>query len=76
MQASSTGLGSRAAFLAAEDPELLIRDPGWEPPPNACQAALGLPAGGAATAEPFGAPFHRHFLIDFSQWTFINHGEE
>ncbi len=49
--------------------EVLVRDQSWVPPENWVREPLHI-----SLAPGFGAPFRQHFLIDFTRWTFINHG--
>lgn len=47
----------------SENVEEMAGDTLWQPPPNPCEQ----PGGQNLSEYPFGAPFRRHFLIDFGR---------
>ena len=67
-----TGYQGFGSFHAG-NPEQLVRLPpeAYEPP--ALPFATGDLYEGVEGVE-MGQPMRRHFMIDFNQWTFVNHG--
>ena len=63
-------LPGRAGYLGfgsfhGDNVEVMVNDPGWQEPPNPCEMPVAELEALAAT--PFGAPFRRHYLIDFER---------